>query len=161
MKVVQKYPGARVTHEFQEMTPEKRPQDHQRRDGRGLRYETLEHGGAEPDVMPQAIRVIDLDDRNCIFVPAEQPAPEQRAQDDLMDGSDLKFEPFTFGGEYDDNMPKWIRLTDRKGRSCVYVPITENGRVVDSKRFILERLPEPTKQKAAARGQIEAMADVR
>ena len=141
MKVVEEYPDARLTHEFEEMTPEKRPQDHRRRDGRGLRYETLEHGGAEPDVMPQAIRVIDLDDRNCIFVPAEQPAPEQRPQDSWMDGSGLKFEPLTFGGEYDDNMPMSIRVTDHEDRSCVYVPITVDGRVVDSNRFILERSP--------------------
>ena len=106
MKVVEEHGDARITHEFEEMTPEKRPQDHARRDGRGLRYETLEHGGAEPDVMPQAIRVMDLEDRSCIFVPEKQPSGEQRPQDEYMDGSDLSFEPLTFGGEYDDNMPQ-------------------------------------------------------
>ena len=93
MKVVEEHGDARITHEFEEMTPEKRPQDHARRDGRGLRYETLEHGGAEPDVMPQAIRVMDLEDRSCIFVPEKQPSGEQRPQDENMDGSDLRFEP--------------------------------------------------------------------
>jgi len=57
-----------------------------------------------------------------------------------MDGRSLSFEPLTYGGEYNDNMPQSIRVTDREGRSCVYVPITVDGRVVDSKRFILERL---------------------
>ena len=37
-------------------------------------------------------------------------------------------------------MPMSIRLTDFEGRACVYVPITVDGRVVDSKRFTLERL---------------------
>jgi len=93
MKVVEEHGDARITHEFEEMTPEKRPQDHARRDGRGLRYETLEHGGAEPDVMPQAIRVMDLEDRSCIFIAEKQPSGEQRPQAENMDGSDLRFEP--------------------------------------------------------------------
>jgi hypothetical protein len=48
MKIVEEHGDARITHEFEEMTPQKRPQDHPRRDGRGLRYETLEHGGRSP-----------------------------------------------------------------------------------------------------------------
>jgi len=55
---------------------------------------------------------------------------------------DLSFEPLTFGGEYDDNMPMSIRVTDPEGRSCVYVPITVDGRVVDSNGFSLETLSE-------------------
>jgi hypothetical protein len=35
---------------------DKRPQD-PHLDGRDLKFETLEHGGAEPDTMPNAIRV--------------------------------------------------------------------------------------------------------
>jgi hypothetical protein len=38
------------------MPPEKRPQD-PHGDGRGLTFETLEHGGEYPDNMPQAIRL--------------------------------------------------------------------------------------------------------
>jgi hypothetical protein len=75
----------RLIHEFEEMTPEKRPQDPQM-DGSGLRFETLEHGGYYPDTMPQA-----------------------------------------------------IRITDQQGRSCTYVPIKVDGKVVDSKCFTLER----------------------
>jgi hypothetical protein len=38
-----------VTHEYEEMTPEKRPQDHPRRNGRGLRFVTSEpHARARP-----------------------------------------------------------------------------------------------------------------
>jgi hypothetical protein len=44
-----------MTHEFEEMTPEKRPQD-PCGDGTGLVFETLEHGGEYPDTMPQATR---------------------------------------------------------------------------------------------------------
>jgi hypothetical protein len=36
------------------MMPEKRPQN-PHLDGTGLTFETLEHGGDEPDTMPQAI----------------------------------------------------------------------------------------------------------
>ena len=39
------------------------------------------------------------------------------------------------GGEYPDNMPQAIRLTDAEGRSCIYVPITQNGKVVDSQGY--------------------------
>ena len=45
----------RTSHVYEEMTPERRPQD-PCIDGRGCRFETLEHGGHEPDSMPQAIR---------------------------------------------------------------------------------------------------------
>jgi hypothetical protein len=87
MKIIEERDGCIVTHEFEEMTPEKRPQD-RFGDGAGLRFETLEHGGEYPDDMPQAIRV-----------------------------------------------------SDAEGRSCIYVPITVDGKVVDSKGFTLEPAP--------------------
>jgi hypothetical protein len=31
-----------------------------------------------------------------------------------------------------------IKLIDAEGRSCIYVPITQNGKVVDSQEFILD-----------------------
>ena len=40
-----------------------------------------------------------------------------------------------YGGEYPDFMPQVIEATDAEGRSCKYVPIEVNGRVVDSKGF--------------------------
>jgi hypothetical protein len=45
------------------------------------------------------------------------------------------------GGEYPDTMPQAIRVTDAEGRSCIYVPITVDGKVVDSKGFTLEPAP--------------------
>jgi hypothetical protein len=42
------------------------------------------------------------------------------------------------GGEYLDTMPQAIKLVDAEGRSCVYVPITQDGKVVDSQGYILD-----------------------
>jgi hypothetical protein len=52
-----------------------------------------------------------------------------------MDGSGLRFETMDHGGEYPDDMPQAIKLTDAEGRSCIYVPITQNGKVVDSQGY--------------------------
>jgi hypothetical protein len=49
-----------------------------------------------------------------------------------MDGSGLRFEMMDHGGEYPDTMPQAIKLIDAQGRSCIYVPITQDGKVVDS-----------------------------
>jgi len=53
---------------FNELTPEMRPQDTQG-DGRDWTFETLEHGGDEPDNMPQAIRATDAEGRWAVYVP--------------------------------------------------------------------------------------------
>ena len=42
------------------------------------------------------------------------------------------------GGEYPDLMPQAIKLTDALGRSCLYVPITQDGRVVDGLGYALD-----------------------
>ena len=52
-----------------------------------------------------------------------------------MDGSGLHFETMDHGGEYPDDMPQAIILTDSEGRSCIYVPITQDGKVVDSQGY--------------------------
>jgi len=74
----------KITHEYEVMTEEKRPQD-PNLDGKGWTYINLEHGGEYPDTMPQAIRAV-----------------------------------------------------DSEGRSCIYLPVKENGKVVDSKGFYFE-----------------------
>jgi len=43
------------------------------------------------------------------------------------------------GGEYDDAMPQAIKLIDREGRSCIYVPITQDGKVVDCQGHAIHR----------------------
>jgi hypothetical protein len=63
---------------------------------------------------------------------------EKRPQDPSMDGTGLRFETLDHGGEYPDTMPQAIKLTDAEGRSCIYVPITQNGRVVDSQGYSLD-----------------------
>jgi hypothetical protein len=67
----------------------------------------------------------------------EELPPEKRPQDPRGDGTGLTFETLEHGGEYPDAVPQAIRLTDAEGRSCIYVPIRVNGRVVDSKGFTL------------------------
>jgi hypothetical protein len=49
-----------------------------------------------------------------------------------VDGTGLRFETMEHGGEYPDTMPQAIKLTDAEGRSCIYVPITQDHKVVDS-----------------------------
>jgi hypothetical protein len=68
----------------------------------------------------------------------EELPPEKRPQDPHMDGTGLRFETLEHGGEYPDTMPQAIRLIDEQGRSCIYLPVTEDGRVVDSKGFKLD-----------------------
>ena len=58
-------------------------------------------------------------------------APEGRPQDPKLDGSGLRFETMDHGGEYPDTMPQAIKLIDAEGRSCIYVPVMQDGRVVD------------------------------
>jgi hypothetical protein len=65
-------------------------------------------------------------------------APERRPQDPELDGSGLRFETMDHGGEYPDAMPQAIRLIDAEGRSCIYVPIMQDGRVVDSQGHIVD-----------------------
>src|SRR5437879_3762694 len=64
--------------------------------------------------------------------------PEKRPQDPRMDGTGLRFETQEHGGEYPDTMPQAVKLIDAEGRSCIYVPISQDGRVVDSQGFALE-----------------------
>ena len=35
-------------------------------------------------------------------------------------------------------MPQAIKLIDAEGRSCIYVPIPQNGKVVDGQGFMLD-----------------------
>jgi hypothetical protein len=64
--------------------------------------------------------------------------PDKRPQDPHLDGTGLRFETMEHGGEYPDTMPQAIKLIDAEGRSCIYVPITQDGKVVDSYGFMLD-----------------------
>jgi hypothetical protein len=61
--------------------------------------------------------------------------PDKRPQDPHGDGTGLTFTTMEHGGEYGDNMPQAILVTDAEGRSCAYVLIRVDGRVVASKGF--------------------------
>ena len=66
-------------------------------------------------------------------------AEDKRPQDET--GGSLEGWAFVgreHGGEYPDFMPQVIVATDAEGRSCKYVPIEVNGRVVDSKGYWFE-----------------------
>lgn len=132
-----------LLHRYEEMTPEKRPQD-PRRDGTGLRFDTAEHGGACPDTMPQAVVVTDAAGRSAVYVPyGRELLPHNRPQDPDGNGAGLTFETLEHGGESADDMPQAVRVTDQDGRSCVYKPMAVNGRVVDSKGFTLTAAGKP------------------
>jgi hypothetical protein len=64
--------------------------------------------------------------------------PDRRPQDVNLDGAGLRFEALDHGGEYPDTMPQAIRLTDVLGRSCLYLPTTQNGKVVDTDAKMFE-----------------------
>jgi len=57
-----------ITQYFHELTEDKRPQD-DTMDGTDLTFETLEHGGEFPDLMPQVIKITDKQGRNCLYEP--------------------------------------------------------------------------------------------
>jgi hypothetical protein len=65
-------------------------------------------------------------------------APERRPQDEHLNGRGLRFETMDHGGEYPDTMPQAIKLIDPEGRSCIYVPMMQDGRVVDSQGHLLD-----------------------
>jgi hypothetical protein len=58
------------------------------------------------------------------------PAPQKRPQDPPIDGTGVRFETMDHGGEYPDVMPQAIKLID-SGAARVYVPITQDGKVVE------------------------------
>jgi hypothetical protein len=103
----------KLMHRFQELAPEKRPQD-PHLDGTGLRFETMEHGGEYPDTMPQAIKLIDAEGRSCIYVPIMQDGKVVDSQGQLIqttnnDGPnpDIPFASLTaaFDSEAGDRSP--------------------------------------------------------
>jgi hypothetical protein len=64
--------------------------------------------------------------------------PDKRPQDPHLDGTGLRFETMEHGEDYPDTMPQAIKLIDAQGCSCIYVPITQDGKVVNSHGFMLD-----------------------
>ena len=55
-----------------------------------------------------------------------------------MDGTGLRFETMEHRAECPDTAPQAIKLVDAEGRSCICVPITQNGKVVDSQGYVFD-----------------------
>jgi len=64
--------------------------------------------------------------------------PDKRPQDPLMDGTGLRFETMEHRAECPDTTPQAIKLVDAEGRSFIYVPITQNGKDVDSQGYVFD-----------------------
>jgi hypothetical protein len=62
----------------------------------------------------------------------------RRPQDPHLDGTGLRFETMEHGGEYPDTMPQAIKLIDAEGRSAIYVPIAQDGKVVESQGYVFD-----------------------
>jgi hypothetical protein len=135
MQKVKDYPlGGRRIHDYEEMTPDKRPQD-VGRNGSSLTFLTYEHHGI--DVCPEAIEIVDGQGRRATYIVTQSCSHNDRARDVAGDGSQLRFETLEHGGEFPDDMPQLIRVTDPEGRQARYRPIKEDGKVVDSKGFTI------------------------
>jgi hypothetical protein len=65
--------------------------------------------------------------------------PDKHPQDPHLDVTGLRFETMEHRGKYPDTMPQAIKLIDAEGRSCIYEPIMQNGKVVDGQGFALDR----------------------
>lgn len=88
------------------------------------------------DPVEAAISRAETKDAGTILVQShrfKRMTPEMRPQDATLDGSTLKFETLEHGGEYPDEMPQAIKVTDAEGRWCIYHPTTGmDGKVVQS-----------------------------
>ena len=60
--------------------------------------------------------------------------PDKRPQDPHIDGTGLRFDTMEHGGESRHHAAGPDRC---RGSSCIYVPITQNGKVVDSQGYVI------------------------
>jgi hypothetical protein len=66
-------------------------------------------------------------------------------------GPGLRFETMEHGAEYPDTTPQAIKLVDDEGRSCICVPITQNGKVVDSQAYVFDQMTNEAVRPSLAR----------
>jgi hypothetical protein len=111
--------GSSLIHQFEEMSPDKRPQD-SRRSGSTLHFAVLEHDGR--DLCPEAILVTDADGRSCAYRVEQEFTPDMaRPQDHHQDGTDLKFEVLAHGGESVStswNLSRFVRPSKQTPINC-------------------------------------------
>ena len=79
--------------------------------------------------------------RNAVEPDLPPMPPEKRPQDSTMDGRDMRFDGYQVetkehAGEYPDTMPQVIEVTDAEGRKAAYVPLSRDGKVVDSSAVV-------------------------
>lgn len=79
--------------------------------------------------------------RNAVEPDLPPMPPERRPQDPTMDGRDMRFEGYNVetkehAGEHPDTMPQVIEVTDGDGRKAAYVPLSRDGKVVDSSAVV-------------------------
>ena len=65
----------------------------------------------------------------------------KRPQDPFLDGRGWTFALCEHGGEFPDTMPQAIVATDAQGRTCTYLAVTVDGKVVDHKHFVTSSQP--------------------
>lgn len=109
--------------EFRPIEPSDMPQDP---DGlaQGWRFEVLEHGGSEPDAMPQWIEATDGAGRNAIFEAMDPVNPADRPQDQGKGGKGWTFQTRDHDG---NGVPQVIVGTDAEGRKAIYSPLRNEG----------------------------------
>ena len=109
--------------EFRPIEPGDMPQDPDR-SARGWRYEVLEHGGREPDAMPQWIEVTDAEGRSAIYEALEPANPADRPQDDGGSGVSWSFKLRDHDSE---GVPQTVVGRDPEGREALYSPLRNEG----------------------------------
>src|SRR5258708_13704215 len=67
-----------------------------------------------------------------------------RPQDPHGDGIGLRFEPAEDGGDYPDNMPQTITVTDAQGRWVVYVPLRVGENIAVPGALVIDGHPPDT-----------------
>jgi hypothetical protein len=70
--------------------------------------------------------------------PVISPGSVAPPQDPHLNGRGLRCETIEHGGEYPRYEAKAIKVTDANGRSCIYVSISQDGKVVDSQGYTLD-----------------------
>lgn len=137
----------RVTHEWEEITPENCPRDPSR-NAIGWTYHLTEFGGDHPDMFPSAIVARDSGGRGCTYVADDwSDDPRDRPQEDA---SPWKFRLF----DYDGDFPRAIATTDGKGRHWVYRVVMVDGRPVISRGFHAEPIRPPKRKSPPTRSRI-------
>lgn len=108
---------------FIPIDPSDMPQDpgHQ---AEGWSFKILEHGGREPDAMPQWIEATDAEGRSAIYEALQPDNPAERPQDD--GGSGLGWS-YKLANHDARDVPLTITALDTASRAAIYSPLRDQG----------------------------------